>query len=176
MKRLLYIPLLLIVLIVLASACGRSRMSLTTRPVRIAREIKTVAIAPGSGVLAEAIGLELFNAGMTVVEAGQAAQIVGRFGLKEFEVTTTRGYEALQEKGIDAVLVAKSVIGYDGKPQSASVRVSDTLTGQIIAGLTWQNAWGGARGSPADAVMRKDLSTAARQIARALLKQLRASR
>jgi hypothetical protein len=51
--------------------------------------------------------------------------------------------------------------GYDQQPQSASVRTVSTANGSMIAGVTWQNGFGGAEGSIADRVMRKGLSQAA---------------
>jgi hypothetical protein len=152
--------------------CGGSKISVIHRGQVPARAITKLAIAPGSGVLGEAIGLELFNRGHTIVDAQEAIAIVGRVGLQEFEVTSTKGFKALQDKGIDAVLVAKSVDGLDGTPESASVRVTDTATGQIIAGITWQNGWGGQRGSIADRTMRKNVTEAANEIAGELARRL----
>ncbi len=93
-------------------------------------------------------------------------------GLQEFEWTTTKGFEFLREMGIEAVLTARSVNGEDGTPESASVRVTDTANGQILAGITWQNGWGGQRGSVADRTMRKTLTQAANEIAQELLKRI----
>jgi hypothetical protein len=92
---------------------------------------------------------------------------------KSFEVATQQGYSALHNQGINAVLVARAVAAVDGTPESASVRVTDTESGELIAGLTWQNGRGGQRGSIADRTMRKNLSEAAREIARELLTRIR---
>ena len=54
--------------------------------------------------------------------------------------------------------------GNDGLPQSASVRINSTHTGEILAGVSWQNGWGGQSGSIADRTMRKDLTKAAEEI------------
>jgi len=62
----------------------------------------------------------------------------------------------------------KSVAGYDGRPQSASVKIVHTKTGQLLAGANWQNGRGGAQGSPADQGARVDLVVAAQQIANAI--------
>jgi hypothetical protein len=174
MKRL--VPFTLVVGILSGGSCASSKMSLVEPRSVPSRTIGRLAIAPGSGVLGEAISLELFNRGMTIVDAQEAVAIVGRAGLQEFEVTSTKGFELLREKGIDAVLTAKSVNAADGTPESASVRVTDTTTGQVIAGLTWQNGWGGMRGSVADRAMRRNLTEAANEIAQELLKRLRRSR
>ena len=127
-------------------------------------------------MLGDAIGLELFNRNMTIIDAQQTVATVGRAGLQEFEWTTTRGFEFLREMGIEAVLTARSVNAADGTPESASVRVTDTANGQILAGITWQNGWGGQRGSVADRTMRKNLTQAANEIAQELLKRIQPPR
>lgn len=160
----------------LAAGCAGSKMSVVQPHQGPTQDISRVAIAPGSGVFGEAIGLELFNRGLTVVDAQEAVAIVGRAGLREFEITSTRGFEVLREKGIDAVLTAKSVDAGDGTPESASVRVTETKTGKVIAGVTWQNGWGGMRGSIADRTMRKNLTDAANEIASELVRRLQSSR
>jgi hypothetical protein len=78
----------------------------------------------------------------------------------------------LRERGIEAIITAKTV-DIDGMPESASVRITDTLDGKILGGLTWQNGWGGRRGSIADRSMRKNLSAAAQDIAKELSSRLR---
>lgn len=162
--------------LVLCSACAGSKMSAAQPQAVPTREIGRLAIAPGSGVLGDAIGLELFNRGLTIVDAQETVAIVGRAGLREFELTSTQGFDVLRQQGIDALLTAKSVDGADGRPESASVRVTDTTSGEIVAGLSWQNGWGGRRGSMADRTMRKNLSKAASEIADELLQRLKAER
>jgi hypothetical protein len=167
--------LLTLALAGLLSACAPSKMSVTTPQVPV-QTVTRLAIAPGSGVLGEAIAVELFNSGITVVDANEASTIVGRAGLREFELTSSEGYSALREAGIEAVLAAKSVDAADGTPESASVRITSTASGAVIAGITWQNGWGGRRGSIADRAMRKNLSEAAREIAAEIMKRIRPAR
>jgi len=92
--------------------------------------------------------------------------------MDEFEVATPQGLEKLQKKGIDAYLTVKGASAYDGQVQSASARASSTHTGRIIAGVSWQNGWGGRAGSIADRTMRKGLAEAAKEIADALAESL----
>ncbi len=157
--------LLAATLVAFLSACSTAKMSAVQPAARPAKAVTTIALAPGSGVMGEAIGVELFNRGITVVDADQARSIMARAGLQEYEMTTTAGYAALREKGLEAVLTVKAVAADDGTPESASVRVTDTATGAILAGLSWQNGWGGMRGSMADRTMRANLSSAAQEIA-----------
>jgi len=134
--------------------------------------ITRLAIAPGSGLLGDAIGLELFNRGLTVVDADESKAIMGRVGLKEFEIVEAQGLAALHEKGIEAVLIVKSNFAPDGVPESATIRIINTASGKLIVGIVWQNAWGGERGSPLDRMARKSLPGAAKDISEELLRRL----
>jgi hypothetical protein len=127
-----------------------------------------IALAPSGGVLADAIGIELFNRGFTVIDSNQMSNMMLRFNMSELELSKPQNMEKLRAEGIDGVLVVKSVVGYDEQPQSAAVRINSTDTWQIIAGVSWQNGYGGGRGSLADRTMRADLNTAAKQIVNAL--------
>ena len=135
--------------------------------------IKIIAISPGGGVLGEAVGVELFNLGYTIVDPGQTMQIAGRYNLSEIELGQPKSLDVLREEKIDALLVVKGTSGYDGRPQSASARVVSTATGQIVAAVSWQNGWGGQEGSMADRQKRKDVVGAAREIAKGLRPSLR---
>jgi len=92
--------------------------------------------------------------------------------MSEIEVSTPQGLSRLKEKGIDAYLTVKSAGAYDNQPQSASARATSTHSGRVIAGISWQNGWGGQAGSMADRTMRKGLAEAAQEIASALAKSL----
>ena len=60
------------------------------QPQEPVQTVSRLAIAPGSGVLGEAIAVELFNSGLTVVDANEASTIIGRAGLREFKSTSAR--------------------------------------------------------------------------------------
>ena len=96
-----------------------------------------------------------------------------RLNLNEVELSSPKGLGKHKEQGIDATLVVKAAGGYDQQPQSASARMVSTENGSMIAGVTWQNGFGGAEGSVADRVMRKGLSQAASDIAGELASRLR---
>lgn len=114
--------------------------------------------------------MELFNDGVTVIDPEQTRGILGHLGISEIQIATPESYVALHKAGIDALLVVKGVMAYDGTPESASVRLTSMPTGEVVAGLTWQNGWGGMRGSIADRTMRKNLAQAASEISGALMK------
>ena len=162
---------LLLVLPVLGG-CSGAKISSAIRTEYLGPPISSIALAPGGGAFADAVGVELFNKGMTVVDPEQTMGILGRVGLSEIQVASPAGYSALREAGVDALLVVKAVMSGDGTPESASIRLTGTATSEIVAGLTWQNGWGGQRGSWADRTMRKNLTEAASQIAKGLLSRL----
>jgi len=162
----------LLVAVALIWGCASSQVSQTSQRPYAGPKPSSIALSPGGGVLGEAIGLELFNRGYTVVDPDETARMVGRSDLSEFEISQAAGLSALRDKGIDALLVVKSVAGNDGRPQSATARLTATNDGQIISAVTWQNGWGGAEGSPADRTMRKDVAEAAREIVNALSSHL----
>jgi hypothetical protein len=122
--------------------------------------------------LADAIGTELFGSGFRVIDTQQTTNYLVRLNLSEVELSEPRSLGLLHQQGIQAVLNVRAVAGYDDKPQSATVRVVSTQNGELVAAVNWQNGRGGARGSPADAMMRKDVVGAAQQIASALGEQL----
>ena len=167
---------LLVLLAILLSGCGSSKMSVTRNPQMSVQIVSRLAIAPGSGVLGEALAVELFNSGIKIVDAKETSTMIGRVGLQEFEITSAQGYAALRKSGIEAVLAVKSVDAKDGTPESASVRITSTASGEILAGITWQNGWGGQRGSIADRTMRMNLSEAAREIAGEIMNRIRGPR
>lgn len=149
------------------AGCAPSRMS-TTRATGPTHPVRSIAMAPSGGVVADAIAVELFNRGFQVYDTAQTSNLLIRTNLTEIEVMQPQNLARLKEQGIDAMLIARGVAGRDEKPQSASVRVSSTHTGAIIAGLSWQNGWSGEPNSIADRTMRKDLSEAAAEIAEEL--------
>lgn len=154
-------------------ACSTAQIAQSTRGHYAGPAVHTVAIAPGGGALADAIGVELFNRGVSVVDAEQTRGILGHVGISEVQVATPQSYAALHAAGADALLVVKSVMSSDGTPESASARLTSTVNGEVVAGLTWQNGWGGMRGSIADRTMRKNLAETASAISDTLLQRMR---
>lgn len=165
--------LVVVVLSIFFSGCAGSRLSLTETGSPITESVNTIALAPGGGLLADAIGVELANHGFNVVDSGAMTALMARLNLDEFELTQPQSLTKLKEKNIDAYLSVKAAGGYDGRPQSASARLNSTTDGKILAGVSWQNGWGGQAGSMADRTMRKDLSGAAAEITRSLVLRIR---
>ena len=155
------------------AGCASAKISAPQHLQPLPETVEAVALAPSGGVLADAIGTELFNLGFRVVDTQQTSSFLVRMNLDEIELLEHKSLAAFQERGVGAVLSVKSIGGYDGKPQSATVRVISTRSGELIGAVNWQNGRGGAHGSPADAMMRKDIVGASEQIGKALSTQLR---
>ncbi len=119
--------------------------------------VKAIALAPGAGLLADAVGVELSNRGFTVIDSASTSQMLVRLNLNEVEISTPQGLTKLKDQGIDAFLTVRAA-GEGGQPQSASARVNSTHTGQVMVGISWQNAWGGYEsGQSQTAQWSKDL-------------------
>lgn len=159
--------------LVLAVGCAGSKVSQSVSQPYKGPRVKAIVLSPGGGVLGDAVGVELFNKGFSVVDPGEAGRLLGRSDLSELEISSSPSLEALQGKGVDALLVVKVAAGEDGLPQSASVKLTSTRTQQVIGAISWQNGWGGQKGSIADRTMRKDVAAAAHEIVEGLLKTLR---
>lgn len=135
--------------------------------------IKTIALSSSGGMLADAIGVELSNRGFSVFDGQSTNALAARIGMDEFEMSRPEGMFKLKQRGIDAYISVKSSSGYDGRPDSASVRVNETETGKVIAGVIWQNGHNGMRGSMADSGARSGLVDTAAQITDSIVKNLR---
>lgn len=157
----------------LVGGCGTSKVSSVPVVNAPKHQVKVVAMAQGGGVLADAIGIELAGRGLTVIDASSTSNMMARLNLNEVEIAMPTGLDKLRAQGIDAFLSIRSVGGYDQVPQSATVRMNSTHTGQLLAGVSWQNGWGGQAGSPSDRVMRKGLTDAASEITDALVQRIR---
>lgn len=157
-------------LLALSSCMTGSFSSVVHR--ELAHPISGIAMDPGGGLLADAVALELFNNGLTVHDTAQTRGLLVRMDLSEVEVVRPTNLEALRVEGIDAYIVVRMAAGSDGRPDSASVRVTSTHDGTIISGFSWQNGWGGKAGSLADRSMRTNVAGAAKKIGRKLAEQL----
>ncbi len=166
MKKLEFIPLFLA--IVTLASCATSKVSQLPVASKATHEIRAIAMAPEGGLLAEAVGIELSNLGYIVIDSSATSRLMIRLNIDEIEIATPQGLGKLKTKGIDAYLTVKGAGAYDNQIQSASARASSTHTGRIIAGVTWQNGWGGQAGSMADRTMRKGLAEAAQEITESL--------
>ena len=167
--------LLAIVSTLILAACASSKIS--TMPVvgGLTHSVKSIAMAPDGGLLADAVAVDLSNRGFNIIDSATTSRMMVRLNLNEIEITRPEGLAKLRDQGIDAFLIVRAAAGYDQQPTSASARINSTHTGRVLAGITWQNGWGGQAGSIADRQHRKGLAEAASEIADALAKNIRAN-
>jgi hypothetical protein len=158
--------------IFLLFGCAAPKVNVVKNPSISASSIKKIALMPSGGILADSIGFELLKYGFDIIDTSSITNLMLRNNLTEIELIEPSNISKLATQGIDSVLLAKTISGYDNRPQSASVKLLSTQSGVIIAGATWQNGRGGAQGSPADQGARVDMVDAARQIADALGSEL----
>jgi hypothetical protein len=161
------------IMAVIVSGCASSKVSVVPVAGALTQSVKIIAISPDSGLLAEAVAVELSNRGYTIIDSATTSRTMVRLNLNEIDIARPEGLAKLRDQGIDALLTVRAAGGYDEQPQSATARVSSTHTGRVVAGIIWQNGWGGQAGSIADRTMRKGLAQAAKEIADALAKNLR---
>ena len=154
------------------AGCASSTISSLPAATQAKHAVKTIAFAPGGGLLADAVGVELANRGFTVIDSATTTPMMIRLNLSEIELASPVGLSKFKEQGVDAYPIVRTAGGYDQNPQSATVRINSTHNGQVLAGLTWQNGWGGVAGSPADRVMRRGLADAANEIANSLVSRV----
>jgi hypothetical protein len=121
---------------------------------------------------ADGIGLELLGLGFEIIDSARTATIA-RNTTEEIEYLAPESLAALSNNGADAILSCRAVIGYDGSPDNASVRLISTRTGTLIGGATWTNGSDGQRGSLADRDQRQDNDFAAKNLAEVLSAQLK---
>ena len=155
------------------SGCSTSKISALPITGEPTQEVKVIAFMPGSGLVADAVGVELSNRGFTIIDSTTVSSMMVRLNLNEIEITRPEGLAKLRAQGIDATLVVRSSSSNDNLPDSASARMNSTENGKVIAGVTWQNGYGCQAGSPCDRVMRKGLTEMASEIAEALSKRIK---
>ena len=164
---------LLVIGVMFLAGCGGSQVSVSQPPGAEIKPIHRLAILPDSGVLGDAIGKVLKDRGFNIVAAAETNAMVGGIKINQLGVTAKEYFAALHQKGIDAALSATTQMSRDGKPDTASARVTDTVSGNSLMDVTWQNGWGGYSGSDADRAMRKSTSEAAHEMATELITRLR---
>jgi hypothetical protein len=105
------------------------------------------------------MGIELYNQGFRTFEVPATQEL------------TPKALQSLASGGVDGILVVRTTgRKYDALPESASVRLVRTRTGETVATFTWSNpVSGGAPGTPADQVVRKKLTDVARELVQTLL-------
>jgi hypothetical protein len=162
-----------LLLVMLLSGCASSKLSSIPVSDQGVRTVNAIAFMPGGGLVADAVGVELANRGFTIIDSATVSSMMVRLNLNEVEIIKPEGLAKLKDQGIDAVLSVRAAGSYDSQPQSVSARMNSTLNGKVIAGVTWQNGYGCAPGSPCDRMWRKGLTDVASEIADALAQRVK---
>lgn len=166
------IPVVLVFAATLLGGCASSKVSVLPVAAAPSHPVKAIALAPGGGLLADAVAVELSNRGYNIIDTATTTSLLVRSNARETEIVEPKSLAVLKGNGIDAVLSVKSAAQHDNEIASASARVNSTHTGRVIAGVTWQNGRGLNAGSPGDRIMKKGLVEAAAEIAEALSKSI----
>jgi hypothetical protein len=146
--------------------CASQSMEVSRPSSPSTKSVKKLALMPGGGVLADAVGIQMMSQGFIIIDMTSSTPVSARVDMTELELTKPQNLKSLADEfGVDGVIIVKTVGGYDGKPNSVVARVIDTRTGVLLAGVTWQNGKGGSQDSVGDVLMRSDLSVAAKKIA-----------
>lgn len=156
----------------LFTGCSSATLNVNAQP-SMNEKIKTIALSPSSGILGDAIGIELLKYGYDVYDSEQLSSSIVSMNMNEIQILQPENLQRIKNKiGVDSILLVKTISGYDNKPQSASIKLVSTSTARIIAGATWQNGSAGQKGSPMDRGARSDIADASKQIAEGLAKSL----
>jgi hypothetical protein len=172
MNRRLLLTLAILPTALMGCASSKVSSSVPNGTHSSAQSVRAIAMAPGGGLLSEAVAIELSNRGFNVIDSPSTTKLLVRLDMSELELSKPEGLAKLQAQGIDAYLSVKGLGAQDGRPISCSARLNSTSTGKVIVGVTWQNGWGGGAGSIADRTMRKGLTEAATEIAAELAKSI----
>jgi hypothetical protein len=127
----------------------------------VAGTVRSIAVAPAAGPVGAALAIEFRSRGYTVVDGAA--------------LPPSEDLAQLKAQGVDAVLSVRTAGGSDTDPQAVAAQINSTATGEVLAKITWQNGWGGwrgSKGSPAGRAMHKNLTQAARDITNGLVKTL----
>jgi hypothetical protein len=107
-------------------ACGMSHVSTVSTP-GAKVSVRTIAIMPGGGLLADAVAVELMNRGFTIIDAASTSNMMIRLNLNEVEIARPEGLAKFKGQGVEALLVVRGAGGYDQQPQSASARTAGEM-------------------------------------------------
>lgn len=163
--------ILFIVVTFFVNGCATSRISNSKINIGKSHSVKVIALAPDGGLMADAIGIELYNLGLRVVDSNETTEIMVQSNIASLKFLGKKNLRILKDSGIDGYLTVKSFFKADGKPSSVSARLSSTHTGELLAGISWQAGWGGMQGSIAHNIMSQNLNEAAEEIAKALVER-----
>ena len=108
-----------------------------------------------------------------VMDTHSTMELLKRLDMKNIHATLPGNLELLRADGIDAWMKASEATHpTSDTPQSVDIILTSTHDLKQFIKFTWINAWGGMRGSIADAVMRKGRKAAAKGVADEIVRRL----
>lgn len=168
----LFTSLFTFTLLLIFTGCSKASLNVYSSPTLI-EKVQSIALSPSSGILGDSIGIELLKYGFDIYDSQQLTSSIVSMNMNEIQILQPENLRKIKTKiGVDAILLVKTINGYDNRPQSASIKLVSTSSGKIVAGASWQNGNAGQRGSMADSNFRSDMAEASNQIAAGLAKSL----
>ena len=142
----------------------------------IRHEVARIATSASGGELANAIVLEMRKSEHNtaeVMDTRSTMELLERLGLKNIHATSPEGLELLRAEGIDAWMKASDVAHpISDTPQYVDIVLTSTHDLKQFIKFTWNNAWGGMKGSLADYAMKKDREAAIKGVADEIVRRL----
>ena len=87
--------ILLLLAAAMATGCVPQKISASYSPSARLETVRTIAISPGGGVLADAVGVKLLRHGFQVFDAGQISNLMVRLNLDEVELYQPQNLRSL---------------------------------------------------------------------------------
>lgn len=94
--------------------------------------LNVIAVAP-TGLLAEAVGSELFQKGYQIIPAAQVSTMIQQAFPGETYLLSPRVLSFLRSKGVQSVLLVTSRSSYGQVPSDAVVQIISTFDGSTLA-------------------------------------------
>ncbi len=167
--------LALVLTTILFASCAGTRVS--GNHVKFAQPMKVIAASAAGGSTSQAIVAEMQNdcaAGIEVKPGAETIEILKGLGIPSIRAHSPENLRKLRAAGLDGfmrITATRSRSGVDA-PGKITIRLYSTLEIGHVIEFVWENAWGGAPGSPADAVMRVDLDAAVKEVTQRFLARL----
>lgn len=96
--------ILLLSCLIILTGCASSKVSTLPTKETPKHNVETIALAPDGGLLADAVGIELFNKGFTVIEPADTSRLLVRLDLSEIDLSKPQNLRKLKDQGIDSTL------------------------------------------------------------------------
>lgn len=100
--------------------------------------VKVIAIA-SSGLLADAVAVQLVKRGFTIIDVGARTNRMRRENMREIETVEPQTMAQLRERGVDAVLQVRTTVNRRAELINATARLTSVRDNTILAVVSWAN-------------------------------------